>query len=544
MPRGQSSREGFSLGDDDSGVNVVVGERIGCQRPPDGHYWVPPYTNDLGDKAMWFLNAIGFKLDEWQERVLRDWLHTDDYGRWAAEEACLLVPRQNGKTAIIEARELVGLYIIGEKLCLHTSVLFSSARESFYRNKAIIENFAPLRRITKFREGNDNLGITIKNVPEARQQGIVGGRVVYMARGTANARGWSADVIVLDEGYALTDDIMAGIDYATSARRNPFVIIASSTGLEESDTLLNIRERGLAHDPDMVFHEWCATPPDEDTPVDLDNIEKWYEANPAAGIRISFKRMAKERKRHSDRAFGRERLGLWADNAFRAVISPTVWRNLCGCNGRIHDDHKMPGDVVGEFNQIVGAPVVAIDSDPLGENTTIALAGWDAFGRVQVEVLSSGRGVSWATDYVDNLFNATSNPSPQAVVVQTGATAGRLLPELEALGANVIAFGVRDVCDACKHFYDRAMDSTLVHLGDISVASALNGATKVHLGRMGGTKEEPEYRAWYWGRRDTTINITGLCATTWAAWGLARVWAEEQANKEDWVDKPRGGGLW
>jgi hypothetical protein len=493
---------------------------------------------------MWFLNAIGFHLDEWQELVLRDWLHMDDYGKWAAEEACLLVPRQNGKTAIIEARELVGLYIIGEKLCLHTSVLFSSARESFYRLKALIENFPPLDRITKFREGNDNLGITIKNVPEARQQGLVGNRVVYMARGTANARGWSADVIVLDEGYALTDDVMAGIDYATSARANPFVIIASSTGMEESETLLKIRERGLKHDPDMVFHEWCATSPDEEVPVDLDDIEKWYESNPAAGIRISFKRIAKERKRHSDRAFGRERLGLWADNAFRAVISPNRWKALCGCNGILHEEHKLAGGAVGEFNPIVGDTVIAVDSDPLGEHTTIALAGWDSFGRIQIEVLTEGHGVSWAVDYVDSLLNAEKNPPPKAVVVQTGATAGRLLPELEALGATVIAFGVRDVCDACKHFYDNAMDGTLVHLGDISVASALNGATKVHLGRMGGTKEEPEYRAWYWGRRDTTIDITGLCAVTWAAWGLSRVWAEEEANKEDWVDKPRGGGLW
>lgn len=544
MPRGASSRDGFSLGDDDDGVNVVVGERIGYQLPPDGHYWYPPYTMDLGDKAMWFLNAIGFVLDPWQELVLRDWLHQDDHGLWAAEEACLLVPRQNGKTAIIEARELVGLYIIGEKLCLHTAVLFGAARESFYRNKLRIENFPALKRITKFREGNDNLGITIKDVPEARKQGIVGGRVVYMARGTANARGWSADVVVLDEGFALTDDIMAAVDYATSARRNPFVIVASSTGLDESDTLLGIRERGLKHDPDMVFHEWCSVAPDDESVVDLDEEENYYVANPALGIRISIKRVHKERKRHSDKAFGRERLGLWADNAFRAVIPFNIWKALCGCNGQIHPEHKLAGDVVGEFNPIVSAPVVAVDSDPLGEHTSVSLAGWDAFGRVQVEVLQEGRGVSWAVDYVDELLNAVKNPPPIAVVVQTGATAGGLLPQLEALGAKVIALGVTDACYACKFVYDRAMDGTLVHLGDRHLASALSGATKVHVGRMGGTKEEPEYRAWYWGRRDTTIDITGLCAITWAAWGLNRVFAEDEANKEDWVDKPRGGGIW
>lgn len=544
MPRGESSREGFSLGDNDDGVNVVVGERIGSQCPPDGHYWVPPYTNDLGDKAMWFLNQIGFELDEWQELVLRDWLHTDQMGKWAAEEACLLVPRQNGKTAIIEARELVGLYVIGEKLCLHTAVLFGAARESFYRNKMRIEGFPPLKAITKFREGNDNLGITIKDTPEAKRRGIVGNRVVYMARGSANARGWSADVVVLDEGYALTDELVAAIDYATSARANPFVIVASSTGMEESDTLMRIRDRGLNHDPDLIFHEWCAVPPGEDTDVDLDDEENYYMSNPALGIRLSIKRVRKERKRHSNKAFGRERLGLWADNAFRSVISESHWKSLCGCNGNVHPDHMMTGGVVGEPNPIISKPVIAIDSDPLGEYTTISLAGWDTFGRVQIEVLAQRRGVSWAVDYVKTMRDAIKNPPPEAVVVQAGATAGRLIPELEALGCKIIPLGITDICHACKHFYDAAIDHTLVHLGDITLSTALNGATKINVGRAGGTKEEPEFRAWYWGRRDITIDITGLCSSTYAAWGLNRVKAEAEVAKEDWADTPKGGWAW
>jgi hypothetical protein len=495
---------------------------------------------------MWFLNKINFILDPWQEDVLRAWLNQDDQGLWAAEEALLLVPRQNGKTAIIEARELVGIYVLHEKLCIHTAVLFGGARESYYRNKQKILNVPALEAITKFREGNDNLGITIKDTKETRKMGIVGNRIVYMARGTANVRGWSADVIVLDEAFALTDDIIAAVSLATSARRNPFIIHASSTGLEESDTLLKIRERGLQKDPDMVFHEWCAVAVndegelDPEGEVDLDDEENYYMSNPALGYRISIKRCRKERNRYSDKVFGRERLGLWADNAFRAVIPHRIWKALCGCNGLKHPEH---GDT-NLYNQIVTPAVVAVDSDPAGERTTIALAGWDAFGRTQVEVLAEDRGVSWAVDYVDELLNATDNPAPKAVVVQTGATAGRLLPELEALGATVIAFGVRDVCDACKNFYDHAMDGSLVHLGDVSLASALGGATKIHVGRMGGTKEEPEYRAWYWGRKDTSINITGLCAATWAAWGLARVWADEETKKEDWADKPRGGGLW
>lgn len=546
MPRGQAPREPFSLGDDD-GVYDATGERKGFQFPPEGHCFIPPYTHSLGDKAMWFLHQIGFELDPWQEFVLRNMLHMDESGHWAASEALLLVPRQNGKTAIIEARELVGLYVIGDKLCIHTAVLFQSARESYYRLKARIENFPDLKEITHFRSGNDNMSIEIKSPEEQRKLGIAeknvhpnaGGRVVYMARGTAVARGFSADVIVLDEAYALDEASIAAIDYATSARKNPYIIYASSTGMEDSVELEKIRERGLQHDPDMLFLEWCATN------RNLDDEENYYRSNPALGYRISIHRIRKERNRHSDRTFGRERLGLWADNAFMSVISADLWKSLCLCHGTRHDEHKVEGFTV-DWEHIVSPTVVAIDSTPDGAYTTVCWAGKTLAGTVQVEVLKDGRGVGWALDFVAALYSSerVENPPPLAVVVQAGATAGQLIPELEALGVNVVPFGQRDVCDACKYFYDSADDGRLSHLGDVSLSSALGGATQIFVGKAGGTKEEPEFRTWYWGRRDTTVDITGLCAATYAAWGLTKVTAKEVAEREPWEDTKKGSWVW
>ena len=537
MPRGQAPRDPFSLGDDD-GVYDATGERYGFQLPPDGHWHIPPFSLSLGDKAMWFLHKIGFNLDPWQEYVLRNMLNMDAESRWAASEALLLVPRQNGKTAIIEARELCGLYLpeIRDQLCIHTAVLFQSARESYYRLKARIERFAALKDITHFRSGNDNMSIEIRSDADHPN---AGGRVVYMARGTAVARGFSADVIVLDEAYALDEAAIAAIDYATSARKNAFIIYASSTGMEDSLELEKIRERGLQHDDDMLFFEWCATT------RDLDDEENYYRSNPALGYRISVHRIRKERKRHSDRTFGRERLGLWADSAFSSVIPADHWKSLCLCHGMVHSDHRADGIPVA-WEPIVTPTVVSVDSTPDGSYTTVCWAGKTASGTVQVEVLKDGRGVGWALDFVASLYSSeqVENPPPLAVVVQAGATAGQLIPELEALGVTVVPFGQRDICDACKYFYDCANDGRLSHLGDFSIASALGGATQIFVGKAGGTKEEPEYRAWYWGRRDVTVDITGLCASTYAAWGLNKVTAEAIAKREAWEDTQKGSWVW
>jgi hypothetical protein len=59
----------------------------------------------------------------------------------------------------------------------------------------------------------------------------------------------------------------------------------------------------------------------------------------------------------------------------------------------------------------------------------------------------------------------------------------------------------------------------LVHLNDSSVLTALSGATKIRVGKLDGPKGEEEFRAWYWGRKDTLIDISPLCAADVCALG-------------------------
>src|SRR3954470_5539568 len=65
---------------------------------------------DVADLAA----AYGLTLDPWQENVLQAAMGERHDGQWATPRVGVSVPRQNGKGAIIEARELAGLLIFGE----------------------------------------------------------------------------------------------------------------------------------------------------------------------------------------------------------------------------------------------------------------------------------------------------------------------------------------------------------------------------------------------------------------------------------------------
>lgn len=500
-------------------VNRVDGERIGQQTPTN--YWMPDYDYSDGDKGIWFLDKIGFHLDEWQKLILRDMLarRGGRNGKWAAGEICILVPRQAGKTAVIEARELLGLFVFHERLQIHTAQLYPTARESYNRIRAIIEKHPALAACVHFRSGNDNRSIEISDPDHPN----FGGRILYSARGKNAIRGFSGDVIVLDEAYDLDDDTVAAIQYATSARPNPQIIYGSSTGLDDSEVLMRVRERGLKHDPDLALFEWCADPN-----CDLDDEDQWYQANPALGIRIAVDTVRKERRGQPDRQFARERLGLWNDNTFRSVIHPDVWADCGVADSKITSDY-----------------VVAVDATPDRGRASLAVSGFTSEGRKQVEVVRDGSELSWVVEAVADLYASVRRAPPLAVCVQSGASAGSLIPELEARGFRVLKFGQRDIADACGFFYDSVHDKSLVHLRDPALASALGGATQINVGRMNtGNPDDPEFRSWYWGRRDTGINITGLCASTYALWGANLLKSEAEVGKKPYAGKPKGGRIW
>ena len=96
--------------------------------------------------ALEVCRMAGLVLDPWQELVFRHSLAERPDGRWAAFEVGCVVPRQNGKGALLAARALAGLFVLGDRLILHSAHEYKTATEAWMRLRDLIDGCPELRR--------------------------------------------------------------------------------------------------------------------------------------------------------------------------------------------------------------------------------------------------------------------------------------------------------------------------------------------------------------------------------------------------------------
>jgi hypothetical protein len=105
----------------------------GAQRPV---FWSVPAPDGgtsaaQGEDAVELAAYAGLFLDDWQQWILREALREKPGNLWAAFEVAMIVSRQNGKGSVLEARELAGLFILGEELLIHTAHEFQDLLGAF-----------------------------------------------------------------------------------------------------------------------------------------------------------------------------------------------------------------------------------------------------------------------------------------------------------------------------------------------------------------------------------------------------------------------------
>jgi phage terminase large subunit-like protein len=224
-----------------SSRSAVAPPLLGLQVPT--FHLVPPARQSAGPDAVELAASAGLTLDPWQELVLEGALGEErdprrrGKTRWVAPEVGLVVPRQNGKGGILEARELAGLFLFDEQLILHSAHEFKTASEAFRRLLFLIQNTPDLeRRVSRVRTSHGDEGIEL----------IGGQRIRFVARSTGSGRGFSGDCIILDEAYNLSAAGMSAMLPTLSARPNPQIWYTSSAPLprQESDTLRRLCKRG------------------------------------------------------------------------------------------------------------------------------------------------------------------------------------------------------------------------------------------------------------------------------------------------------------
>ncbi|QRV56629.1 terminase [Streptomyces californicus] len=479
----------------------VVPDGRGVQRPRV--FTAPPYTSTAGQEAVELAAHAGLMLDNWQQFALHVGLGERQGGAWSAFEVAVNVPRQNGKGGIIEARELWGLFVGGERLILHSAHEFKTSIEAFRRIVALVTNCDSLRkRVKAIRRTTGEEAIEL----------LTGQRLRFLARSGGSGRGFTGNCNILDEDMILGDDAMGALMPTMAAVKDPQVWYFGSAGIgSPSQQLARLRRRALAAveagiaDPSLAYMEWSIDPhvrecppgcTDHDDPLSPLSVAK---ANPALGYRLTLEHTERERLTMSDEIFARERLGVGdypsdGEDTWR-VIDEDTWNALADGTSTMAD------------------PVAfAVDVTPERSHAAICAAGRSGEA-VHVEVVNHQPGTAWV---VERLVELVKRHNPCAVVIDPGGPAGSLIPavrkELDLLGLPdlLIEPKTREIAGASGQFFDAVASQSIVHLGPGPLSTALAGADKRPIGD-----------GWGWARRGVSVDISPLVGVTLAAWGHA-----------------------
>lgn len=145
---------------------------------------MPDYNETLGNVAIEMMDAYGLTLDEWQANIQRDWLAIGDDGKYAASMCGLSLSRQNGKTANVKGRVVVGC-VLGETI-LYTAHEVKTARKTF---DEICELFDPngiytdlASQVEYIRRANGQEEIKLHDWQDEDGEWQRGGRIIFSAR--------------------------------------------------------------------------------------------------------------------------------------------------------------------------------------------------------------------------------------------------------------------------------------------------------------------------------------------------------------------------
>jgi hypothetical protein len=468
--------------------SLSVASVVGAQEPRVR--LVPPYVSSAGVEAIEVADVAGLFLDPWEKLVLTDALGETDAGRWAAYRVGLEVARQNGKGAVLAARELAGLFAFGERLIIHSAHEQATATEHFRRMLNLMEGVPEFdRRVLKAVRGKGSESIELRD----------GFRIFFKTRTGGGGRGFTGNLVVFDEAMMLAAAFMAALVptmAAMSINGDPQLWFAGSavdqSKHEHGWEFARVRADALAGVERLAYFGWNAPyeHPDEVPAEALDDPAVWSQANPGLGIRISPQYVADERLALGEREFCVERLGVgdWPDPAEGSdrIISDEEWRTL--------EDRE---------SKRSGAVCFTYDVSPDGGSAAIAVAGHRDDGLEHVEIVDHRAGTGWL---VDRLVQLSERHSPEAVQCDgQNRAATKFAAKLSDQGVAVDELDAGEHAEACSGLLEAVQDRTFRHLGTPELKVALRGAGKRPLGD-----------SWAWSRRKSSVDISPLVAFTLA----------------------------
>jgi hypothetical protein len=267
----------------------------GCQEP---RIRIAPEYDHTELRAVKLLKAGGLLLDPWQSDILDDWMAMNAGQKWICKTCGGSVPRQNGKTGLMQGRAEAGMLLYGEKV-LYTSHLQKTSTETFEEMSSFFDSPALKKYVKDIKTALGREQIILKN----------GGKIKFLARTRNGGRGQHGDLLIFDEAQELDTNQQASFIPAISASLNPQTIYM---GTPPDPTSVGDVFRGLR---DNVIQGNTKTTAWFEFSVeeigDVSDRKRWYLCNPARGRRIQETTIEGELEQMASDTFARERLGWW-----------------------------------------------------------------------------------------------------------------------------------------------------------------------------------------------------------------------------------------
>lgn len=362
-----------------SSTNEVL---MGKQEPSERI--APKYKDTDGPDAARILQIGGIILDPWQAEVLDDWLAMSPGKKWVCKTCGGSVPRQNGKTGLVQGRANVGMIMYNEQV-IYTAHLQKTATETFEEMAAFFDSSKLRKYVKDIKTALGREQIILQN----------GARVKFLARTRNGGRGQHGDLLIFDEAQELDEEAQASFLPAISASLNPQTVYVGTPpdAINAGYVFRGIRKRILSGDTKQA--SWFEFSVNEIG--DVTDKQRWADTNPALGRRILLSTIEGECEQMAPEIFARERLGWWSpvmEKREDYAIPEDVWMSCASA------EPKPEGKTAFGVKFSVDGSEVALAGAVIPKNGPARIT--------LLEYRSTGEGTRWLAEWLNDRYEKAS----------------------------------------------------------------------------------------------------------------------------------------
>lgn len=463
-----------------------------------GHY---------GDSLKEFHKAINLNLFDWQEFQIEQLFSVAvDSDKWACTEAGSLCARQNGKGEVLAAYAIDHLFIFPRpdnkpKTILYSAHEYKTAEEGFRRIKGIIEaSPALMSKVEHIYDSSGKQEIILK----PRKGQVRGDRLKFISRAKNSGRGFTADVLILDEAQELSVASYDSLMYTQTTIPNPQVFMVGTVPDESNDceVFTGLRDRGRSPSGENPTTLWMEYSPEgaEDyeqaQKIDASDPKLWGQANPSMIQLIPIETIQEQYERDtsaSKESFKRERLSIWSSRP------PEEETTLNDIDLEAWESTANPRALHGE-NLVLSVQVA--DN---GGHASISACSQQPDGTYYVEHITTQLQTRWVSGKLKSLMSELGAVS----LVLDEKKCASIIPDLKREKIKFFSARPSEIAGAFSLFVELANDRQLIHRGQASLTESLKKAIPRKVGSYGFT----------WDASDPQEPVTPTQSATLALFG-------------------------